>query len=102
MNDFIHFSDFIPQALRKYKLTREARATLICARFRGLMPSVVGDDLPEAVQPKFFKGGVLYVSVPSSIWAQRIYVHRHDLLMKLNLHLGQDWVKDLRTVVELA
>ena len=100
MNEFIHFTNFIPQALKKYKLTREARAGLVCARFQGLLPSIVGEDLPKTVHPKFFKGGVLTVAVPSSVWAQRVYVHRHDLLMKLNLHLGKDWVKDLRTVVE--
>ena len=60
----------------------------------------MGDDIPKTVHPKFIKAGVLTVAVPSSVWAQRIYVHRHDLLMKLNLHLGKDWVKDLRTVVE--
>ncbi len=100
MNEFIHFSSFIPNALKKYKMTREARAGLICARFKTLLPSVVGKDLPETVHPKFFKAGVLYVAVPNSMWAQRVYVHRHDLLMKLNLHLEKEWVTDLRTVVE--
>lgn len=100
MNDFIHFSSFIPDALKKYKMTREARASLVCARFRKILPSIVGEDLPAAVHPKFFKGGVLYVGVPSSMWAQRVYVHRHELIMKLNLNLEKEWVKDLRTVVE--
>ncbi|MFA6024001.1 MAG: DciA family protein [Candidatus Gracilibacteria bacterium] len=100
MNDFVHFSQFVPNALKKYKLTREARAGLVCARFRTILPTIVGDDLPEAVHPKFLKAGILFVAVPSSIWAQRVFVHRHELLLKLNLHLGKDWVKDLRTVVE--
>lgn len=100
MNEFIHFSNFIPNALRKYKMTREARASLICARFRTIVPSVVGEDAPKVVRPKFVKGAVLYVAVPNSMWAQRITVHRHELLLKLNMNLGKDWVKDLRTLVE--
>lgn len=100
MNDFVHFSQFVPNALKKYKLTREARAGLVCARFRTILPSIVGEDLPAAVHPKFLKAGILFVAVPSSIWAQRVFVHRHELLLKLNLHLGKEWVKDLRTVVE--
>jgi len=100
MNDFIHFSDFIPQALKKYRLTREARAGLVCARFRTILPTIVGEDAKKEVHPKFLKAGVLYVAVPNSVWAQRVYVHRHELLLKLNMHLGKEWVKDLRTIVE--
>lgn len=100
MNEFVHFSSFIPSALKKYKMTREARASLICARFRTIAPSIVGDDAPKEVHPKFVKAGVLYIGVPNSLWAQRITVHRHELLLKLNMNLGKDWVKDLRTLVE--
>ncbi len=102
MGDFIHFSELIPKALAHYKLTREARASLICARFRDILPGIVGKDARESVQVKFFKGGNLVVAVPSSIWAQRVYVHRHELLLRLNLHLDKEWVKDLRAVVETA
>lgn len=102
MNDFIHFSELIPRALNKYKVTRQARAAKICQRFRDLAPSVIGDEAPIYIKPKFFKGNTLYISVPDSVWAQRIYVHRHDLIMKLNLDMDKDWVHDIRTVVEGA
>lgn len=100
MNDFIHFKDLIPQALKKYKLTREARAGMICEHARSLIPRIVGEQAKKHVRPKFFRGGVLYVAVPSSVWAQRIYVQRHNILGELNAHLDKAWVKDLRTVVE--
>lgn len=101
MNDFFSFTDLLPRAISKYKLDRQARATLVCKRFSDLMTSILGDDSTGIVKAKFVKGGVLYVSVPSSIWAQRVYVHRHELLMKLNLNLGEmSGVEDLRTVLE--
>ncbi len=101
MGDFTHFIDLIPKALARYKLSREARAALVCARFRDLLPGIVGGDASDSgVHPKYFKNGFLVVAVPTSIWAQRIYVHRHELLHRLNLHLGKEWVKDLRAVVE--
>lgn len=100
MSDFIHFADFIPKALRRYQVDRQARAALVCARFRELMPRIVGDDARAEVQPKFFKNGTLTVRAASSIWAQRVYVHRHELITQLNLHLEGAVVKDLRTVVE--
>ncbi len=101
MNDFFAFSDLVPKALAKYKIEREARAALVCQRFRTLMPSILGKDAPTAVKPKFVKGKTLYIGVPSSVWAQRIYVHRHELLMQLNLNMAENsGVDDLRTVVE--
>lgn len=103
MGDFIHFSEFIPKALARYKLNREARAALVCARFRDLLSGIVGEDAAkEGVKPKYFKNGILVVTVPSSIWAQQVYVHRHELLHRLNLYLEKEWVKDLRTIVESA
>ncbi len=99
MNDFIDFKKFLPKALEKYKVTREARAALICNRFREMAPGIIGGDAHE-IHPKFFKGHTLYVAVPSSVWAQRVYVHRHDLIMKLNLDTESDLVHDIRTVVE--
>lgn len=100
MNEFIHFKDLIPKALRKYQLDRQARAALICARFKDLMPKVVGEDAATEVSPKSFSNGMLLVRVPTSIWAQRVFVHRHELLTQLNLHLDEAWVKDLKVVVE--
>ncbi|GEM_PF-1068428 len=100
MADFTHFSNMIPRALRKYKMTRQARAALICERFRGLAPDVIGDTALEHIRPKFFKKHTLYISVPNSAWAQRVYVHRHDLIMKLNLNMDKEWVQEIRTFVE--
>ncbi len=101
MDDFFSFAELVPKALAKYKIEREARAALVCQRFRTLMPSILGDDAGSSVKPKFVKGGTLYVSVPSSMWAQRVYVHRHELLVQLNLNMAEkSGVDDLRTVVE--
>lgn len=78
---------------------RETRAALICERFRNLAPSIIGESSMDHIQPKCFKNGILYITVPNSLWAQQIYVHRPDLLMKLNLNLDKHWVKDIRTHV---
>lgn len=100
MGDFIHFERLIPQALRHYKVTRAARGALICERFRKLSKSMIGEDVPASLKPKYFKSNTLYISVPNSAWAQRVYVHRHDLIMKLNLNMDKDYVHEIRTVVE--
>lgn len=80
-------------------MNRQARAALICERFRKLAPEVMGKESTEHIKTKFFKRGVLYISVPNSLWAQHVYVRRHDLIMKLNLNLENDWVEDIRAHV---
>ena len=80
-------------------MARETRAALICERFRKLAPSVIGEDSLDHIKAKCFKGGILYISVPSSVWAQQVYIHRHDLIMKLNLNLEKSWVREIRTHV---
>lgn len=101
MSDFQAFQKLIPKTLQKYQLTRTARAAMICERFRRLMPTVIGEDADGVIAPKYFKGGTLYISVPSSSWAQRVYVNRHDLIMKLNLDMEKEYVHDIRTLVEI-
>lgn len=99
MNKFVQFQNFLPKAIAKYNVSREARAAQVCARFRKLATEVIGEDALKHIGPKFFKHGTLYVRVPSSIWAQRVYVHRHELMIALNLDEALH-VKDIRTLVE--
>lgn len=100
MNEFVWFKDLIPKALAHYQLERQARAALVCTRFRDIMPSIVGKDAEGVIKPKYVKSGVLYVAVPSSIWAQRVYVHRHELLTRINMESDKPLVEDLRTYVD--
>lgn len=100
MNDFIDLKSLLPRALEKYKLARQAQAATVCERFREIAPSIVGEDCLNEIKAKYFKGHVLYIGVPSSVWAQRVYVHRHDILMKLNLDNGKELVHDIQTLVE--
>ncbi len=101
MNDFLSFTDLLPKAIARYQMDRQTRAALVCKKFRDLVPSIVGEDASHVVEPKCVKNGVLFVRVPSSIWAQRVYVHRHELLLKLRLQMNDRAdISDLRTVVE--
>lgn len=99
MKDFSHFSQWIPKAIARYNISRETRAALVCERFRKLAPTLIGAESLDHVQPKYFKHGILYIAVPNSLWAQQVYVHRHDLIMKLNINLENEWVQDIRTHV---
>lgn len=98
MSDFFHFSDLIPKAVAKYNLQRETCAAQVCQRFRELAPTLIDQEAGILLVPQFFRGGILYVNVPNSLWAQKVLVKRHELLERLNadVNLG---VKDIRTRV---
>lgn len=100
MGEFTSFQKLLPKALKKYKMDREARASLVCNKFRELATSLIGEDGKASVYPKFFKGGSLYISVPSSAWAQKVIVARLALIENINQELGIDSVREIRTVVE--
>ena len=97
---FIDLKKLMPAAINRYNMGRETQAALICEGFRNMAPGIIWEDAADHVKPKFFKRGTLYISVPSSIYAQRVYVHRHDLIMKLNLNMDGHLVKEIRTLVE--
>jgi len=100
MNGFIDFKKLMPKAIERYQMTRETRAAHVCSRFREIAPEIIGNDVRGELRTKYFKNGTLYVSVPNSIWAQRVYVHRHDLIMKINLGMKKEYLNDIRAVVE--
>ena len=100
MSEFLDFKRFLPKALNKYNMSRQARAATVCKRFRELAPGMMGDEAASHAVPKFFKHGRLTIAVPSSLWAQHVYVHRHELITRINLELGEGTVKEIRTVVE--
>ena len=96
---FQDLKSLLPKAMAKYNMTREARAAQVCSAFRELLPRIVGEEAGEKVSPKFFRNGILYVSVPSSGWAQRVIIHRHELLTALRVRAEEVNVKDIRTQV---
>ena len=101
MSDFFHLEKLIPKALARYKLDRQAQAAKVCERFRRLASNYISPDALDFIKPKSFKRHTLYVSVPSSVWAQKVIVHRHELIEALNESLTKaQAVHEIRTLVE--
>lgn len=51
---------------------------------------VVGGDIAELAQPDVVRAGVLWISVPDSIWMQQLHFIKLDLLEKINQRLRAD------------
>lgn len=96
---FTPFQKILPKALANIGLSREAKAALICERYRKLAPRVVHEQALLHTMPKFFRGATLTVGVTNPAWAGRIATCKKDLLAALNESLGKKTVEDIKTKV---
>jgi len=97
MNDFLDFRKLLPQAIARYNMERQTRASQVCARFRKIAPHLLKET--TGVEPRFYKNKKLYVRVKNSIDAQRVFVKRHELLEELNEGFPRPIVSDVRALI---
>jgi predicted nucleic acid-binding Zn ribbon protein len=56
----------------------------------------VGSEIADHCQPSALRGGVLEVTVDSSVWSQHLQIRRDEILEGLREALGADAPEDLR------
>lgn len=56
---------------------------------------VVGETVAKATSNKFFKDGVLYCTINSSIIRTHLYYNKEDILTKLNKMLQSDIINKI-------
>ncbi len=56
---------------------------------------VVGETVAKATSNKFFKDGVLYCTINSSIIRTHLYYNKEDILAKLNKMLQSDIINKI-------
>ena len=88
-------------ALRKHGLDEKI------ARYNFVLhwAEIVGDELAQVCSPSGITAGVLFVKVPSSVWAQELSFQKSVLINRLNRFLienqeGTEQIKDIRFAVE--
>lgn len=59
-------------------------------------PDAAGQDISKRCIAMGIKSGILYVSVPTSVWSTELNALKRKLIAKLNDRLGQEVVKDIR------
>lgn len=57
---------------------------------------VVGEKIASHTQPVRIRKGVLFVNASSPVWAQELSLIKKELTGKINKHLKNDLVKDIR------
>jgi len=59
-------------------------------------PEAVGPEIAQHAKPVGLRGGVLEVSVDSSVWCQQLQLNRLEILAALRESLGEGAPEDLR------
>ena len=60
---------------------------------------VVGPRLARHTRAVAFRDGALHVEVEGSAWMHELGFLKHELVRRINQHLGSECVKDVRLVV---
>jgi len=48
------------------------------------------------IAPKFYKNGIIFVSIQNSIWAQELWMRRSFFVKKLNDKIGSSVIKNIK------
>jgi predicted nucleic acid-binding Zn ribbon protein len=57
---------------------------------------VVGPQIARVTDPQRMENGVLYVAVTTAPWRAELAMKRHELIEKLNTHVGTRVLNDIR------
>ena len=81
----------VPRVLKDLGLEESARALRVAERWE----AVVGVEVARHSRPTGIRGGVLEVTVDSSVWCQQLQMRQPELLASLREVLGADAPRDL-------
>jgi len=57
---------------------------------------VVGESIAKLSEPLYVHDGILYVGTSSGPWANELDFQKREILSRLNTHLGEGVVRDIR------
>jgi len=75
---------------------RGLEAGLRLSGLQGIWEGAVGPGVASHAAPENLKGGLLTITVDSSVWMNQLSLLRLDIMEKLNLAAGTETVTDLR------
>lgn len=96
---FTPFQKILPKAIAKLGLTREARAALVCEKYRQLAPGIIHAQALDHTRPQFLRGKALTVAITNPAWTSRLVTCKKELIEALNKSLGQELITDIKTKV---
>ena len=90
--------NFVPigQVIREILNKNRMQTDMSLIRVWDIWEKAVGTAIAMNTQPAAFKGDLLIVHANSSSWLQQLRFLKGDIILKVNQHLGQTKVKDIK------
>ncbi|MBL4694595.1 DUF721 domain-containing protein [Candidatus Gracilibacteria bacterium] len=95
---FDPFQNFIQRAAGRYGIAVEMEASLVCQKFRSIVPEFFShiEGAEDHIKPAFFKKGVLVIETNGPGFSQEVIMRKDQIIDEMNSKLGSEMVKNLR------
>ncbi|MBU1151967.1 DUF721 domain-containing protein [Patescibacteria group bacterium] len=96
---FESFQKFVPRAINKYGISKEAHAAEICHYARLTIPELFSTH-PEPeknITPARYQDGEIVFNVSSPTWGQEVIMRKPKIIDEINKKAGHEVIKKLRT-----
>lgn len=84
------------KARKQQKTSANIDSQTIMHLFSRAIRDEYGRQGEKNIAPKFYKNGIIFVSIQNSIWAQELWMRRSFFVKKLNDKIGSDVVKNVK------
>ena len=84
--------DLLNKALRQLGISKKVKKTQLLNTWS----KVIGKDIKEHTEAKYFDRGTLFVNVDNSSWAHQLLFMKQNLIKKLNNKLDEELVTEIR------
>lgn len=95
-----NISDYLKSKKRKVKRQQKSSTNVDDRTIMHLFSLAIRDEYgrqgEKNIAPKFYKNGIIFVSIQNSIWAQELWMRRIFFVKKLNDKIGNDVVKNIK------
>ena len=93
---FTPIKNLLDQSIQRAGVKDDVDASLAVDAAQKIFQELLGEEIAKTMKPLYVKRGVLTVSCASSVAAQELKLHEHEIIKKLKERLGKTMVERLR------
>ncbi len=95
-----NINDYLTRKRKKVKKQKNTGVEIDPQTIMHLFSRAVRDEYgrqgEKNIVPKFYKNGIIFVSIQNSIWAQELWMNRNLFVKNLNKKIGGNIVKNIK------
>lgn len=84
--------DLLEQTLKNLGISKKVKKTQVINTW----PRVIGEEIKEHTEAKYFDRGTLFVNVDNSSWAHQLLFMKQNLINKINEKLKEELLHEIR------